>query len=781
MPSYVRPLSVAAALLFVITIPKQVLAQDENDSEDLFLLEEVIVTSRKRFDIIREVPIALTVMSGDGIQDKNILKLEELSASIPNIHVAEATIGNQIFIRGVGSGVNQGFEQTVGTYVDGLYLGRGQLSRAPFFDIERIELLKGPQGILFGKNTVAGALSITTSDPESEFAGNVSALYESELEKRNVTGMLTGPIGESIRARVAFKYSGQDGWLDNEAKGNIENDTEEQALRVSLGWDVNEDLEIMLKVASGSYDVKGRANQISTCSAQLKGIFALNGLHDDCSDDDSKWANGSVVSSLDGNSQWDFGEELAETDTQTVSLGAEWVFGEHTLTSITGLVEYDFLDRSDNDNGPLSVLSVERTEDFTQISQELRFASPIEEPFEYLIGIYWQDSELVSTMDAHVALYEVPDPRLPPTSFAGTRASNFDQDASTWSVYAQGMWNISDQWIATLGLRYGKEEKDVSKVQTLGELGLRTNVDPASPLAPVINGVFNGLLNSFAHDLDRSRDESNFAPSANIQWVPSDDARIYMSISKGFKGGGFDAVLANGDPDLFEYDKEEVIAFELGSKLRLFEGAGSLNIAIFRSEFSDVQISTFDGALGFLVTNAGEIVTQGLEVDGLYRVNEILTIGGAAAYLDSQYDKFPDAQCYSGQTEAQGCINGFQDLAGGETQFSPDISLSLHAEVVYPVFDQMEVSGFLEIVHIDDYAIANDLDPNMYQDAFTKVNLRLALSASNDAGWEVAFVGKNLTDKKTTTWGNDVPLFAGSYYIHNDPPRTLAVQGSYRF
>lgn len=704
-----------AAFLNILLVQSAAAQEDEDvDEEFNAFLEEVIVTARKRFEVMQDVPISMAAVTGEKILTNNIQKLEELARYVPNVHVGEAALGNQIYVRGIGSGVNTGFEQTVGSYIDGLYYGRGQPSRAPFFDIERIEMLKGPQGILFGKNTVAGALSVTTTDPTYEWEGYVTAMYEAELKEKNILGAFSGPITESFRARLAVRVSDTDGFLDNTLKGDTEPQYDEKGVRLTVAWDPDLDTEVILKASRIDFEVEGRNNQIERCSPFL--LLDLNslGVDEDCTASDDKASGGEFVFSKSGDSGVDFGEESADYDMEHVSLNIDRAFGDWSFTSLSGFVSYDSEIHSDSDFSALSSLLTVNRELYDQWSQELRLTSPLGETFEYLIGFYYQDTkqDSVSVISAN----------LPRLGILTSIVNDAQMDTETYAFFAQGTWFINDFWRATLGGRYTRESKDIVKTLVAAELGTTIATEDSTTLA-----LLESLLGVYQHRIPAARTETNFSPSLNLKWDLNDDVMMYLAYSRGFKGGGFDQLLTDPN-DNIEFEEEEVVAYEAGAKLRLADGAGKLNIAIFLNDFDDVQVSTFDGQAGFSVSNAGETRTQGIEVDGRYRVNYVLTVGGAFAYLDAEYQKFDTGQCYSSQDESTGCVNGFQDLSGRETQFSPDWSVNVNADVYYPLSNDLAFNATIDIQYMDDYAVANDLDPELKQDSFVKTNIRLSIS-----------------------------------------------------
>jgi iron complex outermembrane receptor protein len=294
-----------------------------------------------------------------------------------------------------------------------------------------------------------------------------------------------------------------------------------------------------------------------------------------------------------------------------------------------------------------------------------------------------------------------------------------------------------------------------------------------------------------------------------------EDTMLYATVSTGFKGGGFDAAynrrgptvrtgnLLTGEPDggvvetgvtsdVLVYDEETVLAYEIGAKMGLLGGAATLNFAVFRMEYEDLQTSALVGEV-FVVGNAGEAISQGVEIDGRWLLTEELTIGASVGYLDAYYDEFAGAPCTIPQvTEPEsnpGCLRedgtsgpgGGQDLTDETLLFAPDWSGNLNAEYIAPIGDNLELRFNVDVNYTDEFESALDLDPNTHHDSATKVNGRIALASTADT-WSVALIGKNLTDKDTRVWNNDVPTNASnSYFGVPERPRSIAIQARYRF
>lgn len=777
------------------------------------MLEEVIVTAQKRTQSLQDVPISVSAVSGETVEEQGLVNLEAVSASIPTLHIGESTIGEQLFIRGIGSGVNAGFEQSVGTYIDGIYYGRGRSSRNALFDVERIEVLKGPQGTLFGKNTIAGALNITTASPTDEFEGSVSALYEFDQEETIVSGVVSGPLTDNVSARLAVQWAEMDGgWMENTFRGEDEPTSENNIARLSVSWNVSDKLSVDAKYSYSDFSMKGRNAELSDANGKYPGAPFVGNMaqlvapYGEFGVLDNKRNIGGTPGTV-------FDRDEMESEANAFVLTVNYDWGNHVLTSITGYTDYDMFDANDNDVTPLDILAMHAEEDYEQFSQELRLTSPGGETLDYILGAYYQYDELNTTQMINVNLLETsfgsPVPGVVPPGFFGPplfsgRYADMEQDTTSWAVFTQLTWNINDNWRTTLGLRYANDKKEVTQELRLTEFNdesspLATVFPPASGVVPgfVQVGIWGGPpLLTFEHVIDSEIDEGNFTPSLNLQWDVSETAMVYASVSTGYKGGGFDAYYGaaagiwTSSPEDFEFDEETVLAYELGSKMSLLDGAAELNMALFYNKFDDVQVSTFNGGLSLKVGNAAKTVAKGIELDGRWALTDSFSLSGAVAYVDAYYDEFDGAQCYFGQEAVNpDCVDPDgptgpivpvgQDMSGNTLQFSPEWSGHLTLEHILPL-GSLELRSALNVDYSDEYAIAADLDPRSIQDSFTRVGLRIALT-DIEGRWDVAFIGRNLTDEETSTWANDTPLANGGFYHHIDRLRSYAIQARYNF
>lgn len=774
------------------------------------MLEEVIVTATKRPAGMQDVPIALSVMSGEKILEAGITNLEDLAVFMPNVHIAEGSSSDSIFIRGVGSGINFGFEQSVGTFIDGVYFGRAQASRSAFLDIERVEILKGSQSTLFGKNTIAGAINITTAKPTEEFEAIIDLTAEPEFGGQSGTLTLSGPITDNLGARLVLRADTSDGWMDNNFINAEEQEKDNQVGRLTLAWQPTDNLDVTFKYENGTSDTTGTNETITVATPSAVGFYTAA---------DPNFAQNSGFGY--DKSEATFGsprpraESYHDSEWDIVTLTAEWALGEHTLTSITGYVDYSFETIRDSDYSAIIGIGRFRDESHKQFTQEFLLTSPQSDSFEYLAGFFYQDEDLEHDRYTDLSLKAFADVGVPIAdvigsatsagigalaasgAFDGTGNNTFNQTSETLSAFFQGTFHFSDTLRLIAGIRYSEDEKEFDKSAIVAPLFT------TGPSAPVLESVFNGLGLSTAHvfkdgqavvlgapavPLNTVRNEEHVTGDITVQWDFSDQTMLYAKIGNGYKAGGFDEDNALANLDAQEYEDEGSETIELGAKMDLWDSRGRLNVAVFRSEFEDVQVSTFDGTAGFVVGNAAESEVTGIELDGMFAVSDEITVSGAVAFLDAKYKSFTDAACNAPQAEAHTasgatgpCLN---DLSGERLQFAADVSASLGISYITEITDSLELGLSTDIMYTDDFDTAADADPVLVQDAYTKVNARISI-ADLSGKWTVALLAKNITDETTSAWGNDIPLgafgFNNSYFQIIDAPRSYEIQARYNF
>ncbi len=757
---------VKAAMAVAVTA----VAAQTSLANDNLTLEEVVVTAQKRAESLQDVPISVSAVGGEKLADAGIEKVADLTAYVPNLHMTETGISTQLRVRGIGSGNDQGFEQSVGQYVDGIYYGRAQLIRAPFLDLERVEVLRGPQSILFGKNSVAGALNMTTAKPTEEFEAEISGSYEPDANARELTAVVSGEITDGLMGRLAYRSYKEDGYIDNTYTDQDEPDHDEEAIRATIVWDVNDELSLTFKAERDTFDIKGRQIEIiedeTNYSALLSGAFGQPAFDD----------------KLDYKRQAD-GNDYSENELENYTLTIDYQLGENTLTAVTGYVAYEFEDNCDCDYTPAEVFVLPLEEEYSQWSQEIRLASPGGETVDWIVGAFYQENDQEFDDAIQVTTTSILPQALAANfgnaiflDLAGTEAPrHYEASSETWAVFGQATWNITDSVRLTVGGRYTDEDKEGERSIDIASIG--GVITPSTIAAYGALGVETNQ--GTGHDLDDDRSETAFTPLINVQWDVNEDVMAYATYTTGFKAGGYSA-RANNTAS-FEFEEEEVTSYEVGAKTTLLDGAAELNMAYFYTEYDDLQISQFDGILGFNVGNAKSSTVQGIEIDGRWLITEGLTMSYAASYLDFEYKDFRNGNCYAGQTPDGDIVDGRQlcDYTGKSAQYTPKKTMNLSFDYIYPLSDTIELQSTVDAQYLSEQNVDPNLDPRNDIDAYTTVNARLALNADQ---WSVALVGKNLTDEEIVTYAGKVPLApAGTEYGFIKRPRTVAIEGKYRF
>ncbi len=867
MKTTISMVILASAVIYFSLVPVDSFADEP-------ILEEVTVTAQKREESLMDVPISISAVNGEKIKDANIQRFEELTAYVPNFQVTQDPIGDKINIRGIQSGTQAGFEQSVATFVDGIYRGRGIQSRYAFLDIAMVEVLRGPQPTLFGKNTIAGALNIRTAKPTAELATELSALYNPEFETSELQGYVSGPISDTLRGRLTLLgRKMREGWVHNQAYDENNPDQDEFFARVSLEWDAGDHTLVSFRYEMGDFKILGQPWVLAE-AGPLAPILDAAGIPTGKVPETSMGNNG--FGPYPGDPVLDFGSVAKlDGDSSEAALSIEHDLASGSMvTAILGYSEYQFDRFLDADFNPLSLLRFDDSEDFEQTSFELRLTSDTGGTLEYIAGAYYQDNNLfadgltqfnmtgiggllggscaqggaadqvvvtgdpitdafLTAMNVAInvpgssaslanacAQFATTQTLVPAGATGAARYAYMDQQSTTGALFTQITWNVSDMFRATLGLRYTREKKKAAQGVYAAEYG-EENTKPLdlSDPANLAQAAASFLIGEFTphafspSDPGMSRSENSFTWSANLQYHVNEGTMIYGTAATGFKAGGFNSfymgqpLAAGASSTDVPFEEEDVLSFEVGTKIRLLEGAAELNVAAFRAKYDDMQVAIFSGDTTFLVQNAAKAISQGIEVDGRWQATESLMLQASLGYLDFEWDEFPNQACTAAQLsnfresayQAGIAANDFvaaagaallinngvcsaaavNDLAGKTGDNSPQWNASFIATHVHS-FGRYELLTSLDINYMDKVFRAADLDPASMQDGFTKINASLIFGPSG-GWWDIALIGKNLTDESTYSFVNDVPTLLGTHFARLDAPRSIAARVRFRY
>lgn len=751
-----RKTSVSHSVLLLacgVALSGAAMAQEAEAPDDSrYELKPVVVTAQKTEENLQSVPISVDVLPGEEIERLGMTNLDEFAKNLPNFDVQKSGSATLISIRGVGSGNNRGFEQSVGMFVDGVYAGREQQFAVPFFDVERVEVLKGTQSILFGKNTIAGAVNIITARPTESFQASVTGYYEDTKNERRISGYVSGPVTDTLRLRGAFRIASEDGYLHNTLVDEDNMTIHDGLYRVSAEWDATPDITVGAKYETALTKQKGSPFQL-TSFGNYESLFRMFDADIDADLNDT-------------NSSGRFNDNNTKIESENAAINVRANLGDFVLSSVTGYSAFKSETTDDSDFSPIPLIAYSDLQDFELYSQELRLESPKGGIFEYVVGAYYQDASYYTT-----PRFDIDGSVIGTVQTSAQRV--FDQDASVWSVFGEGTWSLRPDLRLVGGVRYTEEEKDAIKTHTIVEYLTDTPETDAYTL--IVNRVALGAVN-YAADLSRS--ESNTSPALSVEWDVLEDSLVYAKWTKGFKSGGFDVADRNGAS--LEYEGEEATSYELGAKSRFAGGRAELNAAIFRSDFDDLQVSAFNG-ITMVTSNAAKARTQGVELNGRWQVSRDLMLTGAGAFTDATYQDYSTAACTPQQTAVYtGTGTCLQDLGGRPLFLSSKWTLNMNLRHTADLPGEMTLQSDLGLNYRSKFYTAQDLRASSLQDGYSTLDAGVTLFGRDD-GWSLSAQVRNLTDETAIGYLVGLPIFTGAEGAYLLPPRTVALSGTINF
>lgn len=694
-------------------------------------LEEVIVTAQKRAQSSQDVPIALTAISSDMLEQAGISQTQDLVKLAPSLTVGigDNKQNSGFRIRGIGTNVfSVGAEQSVAVIIDDVSTVQAGQSLANLVDIERIEVLRGPQSTLFGKSASAGVVSVVTKAPSEEFEGSVEVSATDDDEER-ILASISGPISDTLGFRLSGHWSDREGFVDNLSIGDKVNGEESKGLRGKLQWDISNTVQATLTAYYNEDE--------STCCALTWADLDPNALV-------FGFVPGEIAPGINPSDEnLDFRSEDGPEDEQEnsgVNLRLTVGLGDFTLTSITAVDEWEYSNDGDVDfsnvdvfgfltggaiNGGFFSQSNAKT-DF--VSQEFRLSSPQYDNFEYVVGLYYAEAETDRTF--------LRNPGLPliPSDWAGTATTE------SMALFGQATWRFNDATSVTVGLRFNEEEISVDFVNNL--------LIPITPLS--------------GDDSD-----SEVLGDISIQHFLSDDTMLYARYAQGYKGQAYDVTTSFDQVRLDNPAAPETSdAYEIGIKSTLLDSRLQFNAALFYTEYEDFQAQSTvvlpDGSLNATLNNVGKLETQGLELEGIALLGENLSVTFSAAYIDAAIEEFTGADCYGGQSVEQGCIDGFQNISGGDLPNSPEWKYSIFADY-QAEFSDLPFDGFANLAWVwqDEVNFSLLQHPDTMQDSYGVMDLSVGINESESGRYRVTAFVNNVTDENYRSGVADLGLLYG--------------------
>lgn len=736
-------LSAMAAPAFAQAVPAEVESASPEDAEQAGGIGVIVVTAQRRAQNVQDVPIAIAAIGGEGLQEAGVRDPRDLTLLVPSLSMQAGTAATttSLFIRSVGIGdFNSNTTGAVGVYVDDVFLGANAGKLFNIFDSEGIEVLKGPQGTLYGRNTTAGAIRFSSRKPTNELTMNASLLY-GRFDEVHLEAGVGGPIVKDVlKVRVAGLYNRRDGTTLNRVTGNHVNDIDIWAARGIVDFTPSASALLRLSVHGGAnrggarqFQHRGQGIDFFGNPAFLPDGTPLDGLGYADTDDDIYAGDYDI-------------EGQERVDVFGASLTGEFSIGDLTLTSISA---YEKVNRStieDTDTSPNDIINALYKDRPRQFSQELRLASDAGDRISWIIGGYYFHDKL-TTASYYDLLRDLRDPTAPmngfdPANSIGLLRYPYEQKTTSLAAFGQADIKLTDRLTATLGLRYSTDKIKFDFSSFFDEEGF---------IVPLV-------------DINDSRRFKDLSWRAALAWQ-GDNILLYASASKGYNSGGFAGGAATDPLQLQPFGSEKLFAYEAGFKSDLFDRRLRFNASAFYYDYRDLQVFVFDTSATVPVQrklNAGNARILGFEAEVTAKPVEPLELFVAASILDSEYKDF------SGLAGS-----GFD---GNKLVNAPSLALSAGATLTLPVGENGTVRAHVDTSYSSKIYLYPDNLPGNAVGEHAQLNARLAYKP--DEKFEIALWGKNLTGTKYLT--ALFPVITQDQLNYNDP-KTYGVQVSFSF
>ncbi len=734
-------------------------------------LEDIIVTARKRAESVQNIPVAVTAYSPAQLQRYDISSIERVAAATPNLTVGRATTGSgaQITLRGIGTPASAlGIESSTAVIVDGAYYGNGRILAEGFFDLGRIEVLKGPQALFFGKNATAGVISITSANPTDTFEGSTRVGYEFKAKQVYAEQILSSPLTETLGVRVAVRAAKMFGGfaknlatpqtftVTDTAGGPVQTLTAAPADRLApkfkdlngrltLQWKPTERLTNTLKV-SGSYNSGNDGAFNNIVFACANGFSTLQPTVP-CRRDWKFYHNQMPPEiARDFPNARDSGELYTQYKSFTTTNNLEYALDNVTLTSVTNY-QYQhnkWLTDSDYQQRPTQIYVGSR-EKWRAFSEEARAQTSYDGPVNAMLGVLYQKTKLFADQDVYSgnARVSTAPPQFQYVAFAKISTT----DGETISPFGQVTFKPIETVELAGGVRYTHETKDSFFVHPF---------------------VRPGQIYRQNQPITIKQTFDNWSPEATISWKPTANVNIYGGYKTGYKSGGFsnESSYTNFSvPSDLDFEEEKAKGFEGGIKTTLFDRQLRFDVALFSYKYTNLQVDFFEAqTFRFITTNAGSARTKGIEFNAEYAPRAVpgLSLRGALNYNKARYLSFI-APCVTGQTPAQGCVaqpNPYggtlaQDLSGRPTANAPKWTGALGASY------EGDVGGGLKFGISSDARYSSSYNGSAFGNPIATqpkyVNLDASIYLRGEAGWQVQLIGRNLTNRFVISGALDAP------------------------
>lgn len=719
------------------------------------VLEEIVVTSQKRATSldVQKVPTAISVFSGEALEESFAVDLTDVGRMAPNVQLNPAGTYPgfaNFFIRGIGvSNTTRSQDPAVGTFLDGIYVGFGPSSIAETFDVQSVEVLRGPQGTLFGKNVTGGAVSVTSRRPGNDFGG-YTKVQIGNYGSIKITGAVDLPLSDNVAVRLAATSRSRDGYFDNLETGDTKPESDVKIIRPTLVWTPTDRTSIAVigeyyrseGGSSASQNLDSRVNPRVAGPAVVQRVF-------DYAPPGDKY-------DIRHNTQG-----YVDAEAKMLVVDGSYDADHGVFTVITGAREVSYDSSTDFDGSPHTVFHFpDNKEDQEQFSFEARYASKFSSTVDFTTGVFYFTQE-----------YDVGERReffvggTPQNPMIWQQVGLGEADDQSVAVFGEASWHISDSLSLLLGGRWTKEEKEI--------LFCPFSFDAT---------VFSSLsMSDCANPVSKDEDWTSFSPKVGLDWHIAEQMFGYLSWSTGFRSGAFN-IRARLPEAIGPVDEEEVNTWEAGLKSTLLDGKMRFNVALFHSSYDDIQRTISDTvivngspAVTQVLRNAAEASISGIELESSLILTETLAADFTVGYLNAEYDRFPGIDA-----DRNGLYEPAIDNAAAEKldfERVPEFEYTLGLEHRFGIGTSGELLSRLAYQWRDDHFVDTLNSPSVAVDSYGLLDASMTYSDFAD-GWSIAVFGRNLTDEEFHDFGYD----GGTHRaVWGGVPRTYGMEMSAHF
>lgn len=745
-----RKLLYSGVAALTLLIPAAAFAQSASPEPETSQLDEIVVTAEKRSTNLQDTPIAISAFSGESLEERGIDDVSNLQSYVPNLHVGQEQDGFKISLRGIGlQGTSSISDSGVAFYIDNFYIPRPAGGSAIFYDIDRLEVLRGPQGTLYGRNATGGVVNVIAKAPKQTFEAGVGASYGSR-ELMEVRGYLNIPLAEQAAARISAVYTEEDGYVENASTvpgtSDFFGSDGDLTVRGQLLFGTPETLEVLV---SGTYsELNGSGVAMHYLERNIGGPPPTQALL-------RTIPAGSTDPLVENNDAPGF----SDSETKLLFTRLTRDFGPFEAVLQVGKLWQTSNIQQDFDGSPVNVSIFNKDQENEAESAEFRLTSMTDGPFSWIVGAYYFSETTQITRRVRLngltpgGVISLPDFLL-----------DEDGDGSTVAAFASTTYEISPTFRVTGGLRYTRDEKEGTKV-TRGNFG-----QPFPPDIP--NAAFPG--------------KADFAETTyklGVQWDAAEAVLVYANISNGYKAGGFN-ISSNGSP----YDPETVMAYEFGVKSDLLDRRARINLDTFYYAYDDMQLTTLttiNNAPGQFTTNAAKSVIYGIEIDTQFKVTPELLLTASYAYISAEFDEYyntdprdPAPAFNPGDPSGLGRTN----LSGNTIPYVAPNTVNLGAQYSFDLGSAGQMEAAVNLNWHDELFLREFNHPTIDRvPANTRTDVTLTWYVAN-TNLKVTAYGTNLEDEVERNNVYISPGFVGlSATTSYTRPRSLGLRVDYAF